>query len=85
MDSKDPSKIVGILDFGDLTHTYLVVDLATTVAASLRGQGDPIGPAVEIVAGYNGITPLEEAELRILYDLIGARLTMLNISWEVWS
>ncbi len=81
----DPSQIVGIIDFGDLTHTLLVIDLATTIAATLRVTVDPVSVAAQIIAGYNEIIPLEETELRLLYDLIGARLTMLNViaSWRV--
>ncbi len=81
----DPGRIVGIIDFGDMVHTLLIIDLATTIAATLRGHADPVGEAAEIVAGYNEIIQLEESELRILYDLIAARLTMLNViaSWRV--
>lgn len=81
----DPREIVGVIDFGDLTHTLLIVDLATTIAATMRGHVDPVGAAAEIVRGYNEVTPLEDAELRVLYDLIAARLTMLNViaSWRV--
>jgi len=81
----DPGRIVGIIDFGDMTHTLLVIDLATTIAPMLRGHTDLSGAASEIIAGYHDIIPLEEAELRILYDLIAARLTMLNIiaAWRV--
>ena len=81
----DPGRIVGIIDFGDMTHTLLINDLATTIAPMLRGHADPVGAAVEIIAGYHEIIPLEDAELHILYDLIAARVTMLNIiaSWRV--
>lgn len=81
----DPGSIVGIIDFGDMTHTLLINDLATTIAPMLGGHSDPVGAASEIIAGYHEIIPLENAELRILYDLIAARLTMLNIiaSWRV--
>ncbi|GAG03202.1 unnamed protein product, partial [marine sediment metagenome] len=75
----DPERIVGIIDFGDMTHTPLINDLATTIAPMLRGQADPVGVAVEIIAGYHEMIPLESAELRVLYDLIAARLTMLNV------
>ncbi len=75
----DPGEIVGIIDFGDMTHTLLIGDLATTIAPMLRGHADPVGAAVEIVAGYHEMLPLERAELSILYDLIAARLTMLNV------
>ncbi len=81
----DSNSIVGIIDFGDLTHTLLVIDLATTIAATLRDSVDPLDVAVHIVAGYNELNPLEEVELRLLFDLIGTRLTMLNViaSWRV--
>ncbi|MFL7890724.1 MAG: aminotransferase class III-fold pyridoxal phosphate-dependent enzyme [Anaerolineales bacterium] len=75
----DPGKIVGIIDFGDMIHTPLIIDLATTIAPMLRGHADPVDVAVEIVTGYQEIIPLEGAELRVLYDLIAARLTMLNV------
>ena len=75
----DPKRIVGIIDFGDMKHTLLVVDLATTIAATLRGHPDPVSAAAQIITGYNEIIPLEDAELRVLYDLIAARLTMLNV------
>jgi len=80
-----PSQIIGIIDFGDMTHTLLVIDLATTIAATLRETDDPIDVAAQIVSGYNERIPLEEAELRMLFDLVGARLTMLNViaSWRV--
>jgi len=80
-----PNKIVGIIDFGDLTHTLLVIDLATSIAATLRETEDPVSIAAQVVAGYNELIPLEETELRLLFDLVGARLTMLNViaSWRV--
>ncbi len=81
----DPGRIVGIIDFGDMVHTPLINDLATTIAPMLRGHDDPLEAAVEIVSGYHEIVPLEEPELRILYDLIAARLIMLNVIaiWRV--
>jgi 4-aminobutyrate aminotransferase-like enzyme/Ser/Thr protein kinase RdoA (MazF antagonist) len=85
VDETNHDNIVGIIDFGDLTHTSLIIDLATTIAASLREEGDPVNVAVQIVAGYNEITPLEDTELSVLFDLVGTRLMMLNViaSWRV--
>ena len=81
----DPEQIVGIIDFGDLVHTLLIIDLATSIAAMLRGQSRLLEAAEEIVAGYNEIIPLEPEELQVLYDLIGARMTMLSVIalWRV--
>jgi len=57
----DPGRIVGIIDFGDMTHTLLVVDLATTIAPMLRGQADPLEAAAEIIAGPVVLVVLVEA------------------------
>jgi 4-aminobutyrate aminotransferase-like enzyme/Ser/Thr protein kinase RdoA (MazF antagonist) len=80
----DPGCIVGIIDFGDMIHTLLINDLATTIAPLLLRYTDPVGVATEILAGYHELVPIEEAELWILYDLIAARLAMLNViaSWR---
>ncbi len=81
----DPNQIVGIIDFGDLTHTLLIIDLATTIAATLRDTSDPVGVAAQIVSSYNELITLESGEIRVLFDLVGTRLTMLNLiaSWRV--
>jgi len=81
----DPGHIVGIIDFGDMTHTLLIIDLATTIAQMLFGHAEPVGVAVEIITAYHQVIPLEDNELRVLYDLIAARLTMLNMVayWRV--
>jgi 4-aminobutyrate aminotransferase-like enzyme len=75
----DPGRIVGIIDFGDMLHSLIVTDLATTIAPMIRGHADPVGAAVEIVAAYHETSPLEPVELGLLYDLTAARLTMLNV------
>jgi len=75
----DPGCIVGIIDFGDMVHTPQINDLAITIASMMREHADPLGAAVEILAGYHALLPIEEIELRILYDLVGARLAMMNV------
>ena len=34
----DPGRIVGIIDFGDMVHTLLIIDLATTIVPMLHGH-----------------------------------------------
>jgi 4-aminobutyrate aminotransferase-like enzyme len=81
----DPGIIVGIIDFGDMIHSPLIMDLATSIAHTFYGQDDPQEIAVEIIATYHEILPLEPLELSLLYDLIATRLTMSNViaSWRV--
>jgi len=77
-------KITGLLDFGDIIHGPLAFDLAVPMAET-QGTGlSPLGSAAAVLAGYAGITPLEEAELGILYDVILARhaLTLAIHGWR---
>ena len=75
----DPGEIVGIIDFGDMIHTPLVMDMAAPIAYMFREQDDLLEIAVEIIAAYHEILPLEPLELSLMYDLIATRLTMLNV------
>jgi 4-aminobutyrate aminotransferase-like enzyme/Ser/Thr protein kinase RdoA (MazF antagonist) len=70
----DNGTITGITDFGDMTHTSLICDLAVTVADVLDGRDGWLAPAADIIAGYAAVTPLEPAELALLPDLIAARI-----------
>jgi 4-aminobutyrate aminotransferase-like enzyme/Ser/Thr protein kinase RdoA (MazF antagonist) len=81
----DPGEIVGIIDFGDMIHTPLIMDLATPIAQTTLGQDDPLEIAVEIISAFHEILPLEPLELSLMYDLIATRLTMLNLiaAWRV--
>lgn len=79
-DPADPQDLTGILDFGDMTLSHRICDLA--VAASyLIDPGDPTALLAPLVAGYCGANPLTTAELDLFPDLITARLlTTLTIS-----
>ena len=65
--------VTGITDFGDLTHTALVCDLAVAAADVLSGRADGPERASEVVAGYHSVTPLEAEELALVADLMAAR------------
>ena len=79
-DPGQPGTLTGILDFGDMTLSHRICDLA--VAASyLIDPADPAGLLVPLTRAYHRANPLTEAELRLLPDLITARLaTTLTIS-----
>ena len=72
--SADGSRVAGIIDFGDVTVTALVNDLAIAVANMLGDGPDPFGPGLDLIAGYRAVTPLTEAELSLLPDLILGRI-----------
>jgi hydroxylysine kinase len=72
--SADGSRVGGIIDFGDVTVTALCNDLAIAVANMLGDGPDPFGPGLDLIAGYHAVTPLTEAELSLLPDLILGRI-----------
>lgn len=72
----DLGAITGILDFGDMTHTALVNDLANSVADTVAGCSNPLRDAVAIISGYHSVTPLEPVEAALLGDLVATRCAM---------
>jgi 4-aminobutyrate aminotransferase-like enzyme/Ser/Thr protein kinase RdoA (MazF antagonist) len=69
----DSLGVTGITDFGDMTHTALVCDLAVATADVLSGREGGLELAPEVLAGYDSITPLEPGELGLVADLMAAR------------
>lgn len=81
-------RVSGIIDFGDVAHTALVLDLVVTLVALLGGRDDPadlFAAAEAAVAGYATVTPLEDEEAALLGDLVAARLaqTTLISAWRI--
>ena len=68
------TKISGLIDFGDVVHTYTVAELANCAAYLMGGRQDPIATAAQIARGYHGAYPLDEGERQSLFDLIILRL-----------
>jgi len=75
-------QIQGVIDFGDLVHTWRIADLSVTCAALLHhAQGDPFAilPAIQ---ACHAVTPLQREELQALWPLIVARAAVLVLSSE---
>jgi 4-aminobutyrate aminotransferase-like enzyme/Ser/Thr protein kinase RdoA (MazF antagonist) len=80
----DNLAVTGITDFGDMTHTALVCDLAVAAADLLSGRTDGLELVREVIAGYHAVTPLEPEELALLADLMAGRYatTVLITAWR---
>jgi len=78
-------RVTGIVDFGDLAHTALVIEISTAMTSLLRGRDDPFDATAALLEGYGSVTPLEAAELEVLPYLFAARLCALIAiaSWRV--
>jgi 4-aminobutyrate aminotransferase-like enzyme/Ser/Thr protein kinase RdoA (MazF antagonist) len=81
----DSHQVSGIVDFGDLTHTALICDLAIALVSLMWGRSDPLAVCEIAIAGYSSVAPIEEGEAGVLADLVGARLTALGLiaRWRV--
>ena len=80
----DRNRVSGITDFGDLTHTALVCDLAVVLANVMDRRDDQLSAAQSVVRGYVKVTPLEADEIRLLPELVLARLAVRGImhAWK---
>ncbi len=68
-DPERPGTVTGVIDFGDLVHAPLVLELATSLAGIAEDRVDFPQAAAAVVAGFHAIVPLEEDELALLFDL----------------
>lgn len=76
----DPTRITGVIDFGDMIRSPLVTDLAVAVARQITPER-PDDEAVEIISAYHSVQPLKAAEVDALYGLISMRLAMRIVIW----
>jgi 4-aminobutyrate aminotransferase-like enzyme/Ser/Thr protein kinase RdoA (MazF antagonist) len=82
----DPNgSINGIIDFGDMSHTALLVDVVSVLDSLAAGrQGDEMLRLARLVLdGYQRVTPLEPDELTLLGELWAAR-TAVGLAIGSW-
>jgi len=70
------SRVVSILDLGDMVHSAMVCDLAIALAYAMLDEQDPIAAAAIVAGAYHSARPLEEAEVDALFTLATVRLAM---------
>ncbi len=69
-------EVSGIIDFGDLAYSPLINELAIAITYACYDKEDPLKWASIILKAYHSQMPLEEKEIKILYYLIAARLSL---------
>jgi Ser/Thr protein kinase RdoA (MazF antagonist) len=67
-------EVVGIIDFGDIVHSWTVADPAVAIAYAVLDAENPLATAVEIVRGYHAEHPLRDDELAAVFPLACLRL-----------
>jgi 4-aminobutyrate aminotransferase-like enzyme/Ser/Thr protein kinase RdoA (MazF antagonist) len=68
--------VAGLVDFGDMVHSYTVAELAVAIAYAVLDQPEPLAAAACLVKGYHSEHPLQESELAALFGLVCMRLCM---------
>ena len=69
-------KVKAVIDYGDAVFTQTINDLATTCAYAIMHHNDPLDASLAIVQGYHKSFPLQENELKHLYNCIAMRLVI---------
>ena len=85
VDPAAPERITGIIDFGDMIHAPLIMDLASAISDFLIDKANIVAVIEAVTEGFHGTTPLEPAEAEVLYDLIVMRLLLaaLIAAWRM--
>ena len=76
MDPRDATRITGIIDFGDVTRSQRINDVAIAACYQLRFDEPGLSGALDVARGYNSVTTLDPREIAILPDLILTRLAI---------
>jgi Ser/Thr protein kinase RdoA (MazF antagonist) len=72
----DGDRIAGLIDFGDMVHSWTVADPAIAIAYAVLDRPDPLDVAASFVRGYSATWPLRDEELAALMPLVNLRLCM---------
>jgi 4-aminobutyrate aminotransferase-like enzyme/Ser/Thr protein kinase RdoA (MazF antagonist) len=70
-----PERITGLIDYGDMIHAPLIVELAVAGSDIVLGS-DPLERVAALLRGYHAVVPLTVEETDLLYDLIQSRHAM---------
>ena len=67
-------RVTGVIDFGDMLHSYRVAEPAVAIAYAVLDQAAPLAVAGAVVRGFHAAHPLTEDEVSVLFGLVQLRL-----------
>jgi hydroxylysine kinase len=76
LDPGNLRSLAGVIDFGDIILSPLVVDVAVAAAYLCVPEEYPFAAVHEFLKAYTEVVPLQETEIALLYDLILTRYLM---------
>jgi Ser/Thr protein kinase RdoA (MazF antagonist) len=79
-----PEPVSGIIDFGDMLHGPLVLDISTAAMELAAPDRDPVRLIEAFLEGFAGVTPLTRDEVDCVYDGLMTRLAVgtLVYAWR---
>jgi Ser/Thr protein kinase RdoA (MazF antagonist) len=80
----DPDQLVGIIDFGDVVKSPLVIDIAVAAAYLCRRDESPLVDVLDFLAAYHEVRDILPVEFELLPELMSMRnvLTIVISSWR---
>ena len=70
----DQSETIGVIDFGDIVYSYIVVEPAVCIAYAVLGKKNPFEIVCDILRGYCNSIQLSEVELKLAIYFVCIRL-----------
>jgi len=74
------TRVVSVVDFGDMLRTWTVNEVAVACAYALLDKADPLSTAASVVAGYHDARRLTDAEIDAIFPLIVSRLAVSAVN-----
>lgn len=71
-----PTRVTGLIDFGDMVHSFAVADLAVATAYAVLDRPDPMAAAAAIARGYHSQHPVSDEDIAALWPLVLLRLAV---------
>uniref|UniRef100_UPI0013578527 phosphotransferase n=1 Tax=Agromyces humi TaxID=1766800 RepID=UPI0013578527 len=72
----------GLIDFGDVTRTWAVAELAITVSSVLHHAGAEPASVLPAIRAFHALRPLSAAEVAAIWPLVVLRGAVLVVSGE---
>jgi hydroxylysine kinase len=78
----DTDVVSGVIDFGDIVRAPRINEVAVAVSYFMQEGDDPIPAICDALEGYQTISPLQEAEVALIHDLVMARIALRVLIYE---
>lgn len=70
----DLKKISGVIDFGDMTHTVRLAEVAIACTYAMMNKQEPWRAAQTVLSSYTNMVELTEVEIKCLFAFVVGRL-----------